>query len=35
MILSWGVIGLAMWLGLPFLFAFRAWKTRRLLEPRR
>ena len=33
--LSWGVIGLAMWLSLPFLFAFRAWKTRRLLEPRR
>jgi ligand-binding SRPBCC domain-containing protein len=30
-----GVIALAMWLSLPFLFAFRAWKTRRLLESRR
>jgi ligand-binding SRPBCC domain-containing protein len=28
----WGVVGLAMWLGLPLLFAFRGWKTRRLLE---
>ena len=28
----WGPVGLAMWLGLPLLFAFRAWKTRRLLE---
>jgi ligand-binding SRPBCC domain-containing protein len=30
--LLWGPVGLAMWLGLPLLFAFRAWKTRRLLE---
>ena len=28
----WGAVGLAMWLGLPLLFAFRAWKTRQLLE---
>jgi ligand-binding SRPBCC domain-containing protein len=28
----WGVIGLGMWLGLPLLFAYRGWKTRRLLE---
>ena len=28
----WGLVGLAMWLGLPLLFAFRGWKTRRLLE---
>jgi len=28
----WGPIGLAMWLGLPLLFAYRGWKTRRLLE---
>ena len=27
----WGVVGLAVWLGLPLLFAFRGWKTRRLL----
>jgi ligand-binding SRPBCC domain-containing protein len=27
----WGLVGLGMWLGLPILFAFRAWKTRRLL----
>lgn len=26
------IIGMLMWLGLPILFAFRAWKTRRLLE---
>jgi len=30
--LLWGPIGLAMWLGLPLLFAYRGWKTRRLLE---
>lgn len=30
--LLWGPVGLAMWLGLPLLFAFRALKTRRLLE---
>jgi hypothetical protein len=28
----WGAVGLAMWVGLPLLFACRAWKTRRLLE---
>lgn len=28
----WGPIGLAMGLGLPVLFAFRGWKTRRMLE---
>jgi ligand-binding SRPBCC domain-containing protein len=28
----WAPIGLAMWLGLPLLFAYRAWKTRRILE---
>ena len=27
-----GPVGLAMWLGLPLLFAYRGWKTRRLLE---
>jgi len=27
-----GAVGLAMWLGLPLLFAYRGWKTRRLLE---
>jgi len=32
--LLWGPVGLAMWLGLPLLFSFRAWKTRRLLESR-
>jgi ligand-binding SRPBCC domain-containing protein len=30
----WGSVGLMMWLGLPILFAYRAWKTRRLLEDR-
>jgi ligand-binding SRPBCC domain-containing protein len=28
----WGVVGLAFSLGLPVLFAYRSWKTRRLLE---
>jgi ligand-binding SRPBCC domain-containing protein len=28
----WGPVGLAMWLGLPLLFAYRGWKTKRLLE---
>jgi ligand-binding SRPBCC domain-containing protein len=28
----WGPIGLGFLLGLPALFAYRAWKTRRLLE---
>lgn len=27
----WGPVGLAMWFGLPFLFAYRARKTRALL----
>jgi ligand-binding SRPBCC domain-containing protein len=27
----WGLVGLKMWLGLPLLFAYRRWKTRRLL----
>lgn len=27
----WKTVGLGMWLGLPLLFSFRAWKTRRLL----
>jgi ligand-binding SRPBCC domain-containing protein len=31
----WAPIGLAMWLGLPVLFAFRGWKTRQLLETER
>jgi ligand-binding SRPBCC domain-containing protein len=30
--LLWGAVGLMMWLGLPLLFGFRAWKTRQLLE---
>lgn len=30
----WGPVGLAMWLGLPVLFAYRGWKTRRMLENR-
>jgi ligand-binding SRPBCC domain-containing protein len=28
----WGPVGLAMWLGLPLLFAYRGWKTKKLLE---
>jgi ligand-binding SRPBCC domain-containing protein len=28
----WGPVGIAMWVGLPLLFAYRGWKTRRLLE---
>ena len=28
----WAPVGLAMWLGLPLLFAYRGWKTRRMLE---
>ena len=27
----WWLVGLGMWLGMPFLFAFRGWKTRQLL----
>ena len=30
----WGPVGLGFVLGLPVLFAFRGWKTRRLLEKR-
>ncbi len=32
--LWWGLIGLAMWAGMPLLFAFRALKTRRMLQPK-
>ncbi len=28
----WWLIGLGMWLGLPLLFAYREWKTKRMLE---
>jgi ligand-binding SRPBCC domain-containing protein len=27
----WGPVGLALWAGMPLLFAYRGWKTRRLL----
>ncbi len=30
--LFWRSVGLAMWLALALLFAYRGWKTRRLLE---
>jgi len=30
--LWWGVVGLGMWLSLPLLFAYRGWKTRRLIQ---
>jgi ligand-binding SRPBCC domain-containing protein len=30
--LLWGPVGMAMWIGLPLLFAYRGWKTRKLLE---
>lgn len=30
--LLWRLVGLGMWLSLPILFAFRGWKTRRLLR---
>lgn len=30
--LLWKLVGMGMWLNLPMLFAFRGWKTRRLLE---
>jgi ligand-binding SRPBCC domain-containing protein len=33
--LLWGAVGLAMWIGLPLLFAYRAHKTRHLLEAER
>ena len=29
---TWWLVGMTMWLGLPLLFAYRAWKTRRLLQ---
>jgi ligand-binding SRPBCC domain-containing protein len=32
--LWWGVVGRLMWWGMPVLFAYRGWKTRRLLESR-
>lgn len=28
----WGLVGLGMWLSLPLLFAYRAWKTQQLLD---
>lgn len=28
----WGLVGLGMWIGLPILFAFRASKTKRMLQ---
>jgi len=31
----WGMVGLSMGISLPLLFAFRAWKTRRLLAGQR
>jgi ligand-binding SRPBCC domain-containing protein len=31
----WKLAGMAMWLNLPILFAYRGWKTRRLLERRK
>ena len=27
----WKFVGINMWLGLPILFAYRGWKTRRML----
>jgi ligand-binding SRPBCC domain-containing protein len=30
--LVWGALGLGMQLGLPFLFAYRAWKTKEILQ---
>lgn len=33
--LWWKLVGLGMWLNLPILFAFRGWKTRRLLGHRK
>jgi ligand-binding SRPBCC domain-containing protein len=29
--LLWGLVGLGMWISLPLLFAYRGWKTRRLI----
>jgi len=28
----WGPVGLGMWLTLPLLFAYRAWRTKRIVE---
>lgn len=28
----WGLVGLGMWLSMPLLFAYRGWKTRRLVR---
>jgi ligand-binding SRPBCC domain-containing protein len=28
----WWLVGIGMWLGLPSLFAYRTWKTRRTLQ---
>ncbi len=28
----WQIVGFGMWIGLPLLFAYRGWRTRRLLE---
>lgn len=30
----WGLVGALMWLGMPLLFAYRGWKTQRILEAR-
>jgi ligand-binding SRPBCC domain-containing protein len=30
--LGWKLVGLGMWLGLPLLFAYRGWRTRKILE---
>lgn len=28
----WQLVGFSMWMGLPLLFAYRGWRTRRILE---
>ncbi|RIK43227.1 MAG: hypothetical protein DCC55_06360 [Chloroflexi bacterium] len=33
--LFWKLIGVAMWSGMPLLFAYRSWRTRRLLKDAR
>jgi ligand-binding SRPBCC domain-containing protein len=30
--LFWGLVTRLMWLGMPFLFAFRGWRTRKAIE---
>ena len=30
--LFWGLTGALMWIGMPMLFGYRGWKTRRILE---